>query len=258
MSLAAWLVVAFMLGPLVVVVGGSVTETPFVKFPPDGFTLAWYRQLLSRDDFFWSFVDSVVIATACTAAATLIGTLAAAGLYRAPFRGREAFRTFVASPLVLPTVITGVALLQVIYLADVSLPRTSLIVGHTLITVPYAVRTIGAGFLGLPPHIEEAAESLGASPLRVLRRVTLPAIAPSMAASVIFVFITSFDQATISIFLSGPDIMPLPVRIYSYIDYSIDPMVAAVSTLLILFAFALIVLLQKLLGLDRAFGTRTP
>ena len=247
----AWAVVLFILGPLVVIVGGSFTETPYVAFPPVGFTGRWYVQLMHRPDFLQSFALSVGLAAACCVGALLLGVPAAVGLHRhAP--GSRLFRAFLMSPLVLPTIVTGVALLQFYYLIDLDAPFPGLLVGHVLITVPYVVRTVGAGLQGLDPALEEAAGSLGAGPLRCLLRVTLPAVAPSMAAAVIFVFITSFDQATVSIFLAGPDTMPLPVRIYTYIDFAVDPMVAAVSTLLIVFAFALVAGLQKVLGLDRA------
>ena len=254
MGAAGWLVVLFILGPLIVIVGGSFTETPYVAFPPAGFTLRWYTQLLHRRDFLDSFVISLVLAALCSLGAMALGTAAAIGLHREEFAGRALYRAFLMSPLVLPTIVTGVALLQFYYLVDVDAPMTGLLIGHVLITIPYVIRTVGAGLAGLDPALEEAADSLGAGALRILFRVTLPAIAPSIMAAVIFVFITSFDQVTVSIFLAGPDVMPLPVRIYNYIDFAVDPMVAAVSTLLILFAFGLIALLQKMLGLNRAMG----
>lgn len=249
-----WLVVAFILGPLVVIIGGSFTETPYVAFPPTGFTLRWYEQLMHRTDFLQSFGISVLLALLCCAGSMVLGVAAVIGLHRHGFVGSRAFRAFLMSPLVLPTIVTGVALLQFYYLIDLDGPMTGLLIGHVLITVPYVVRTVGAGLVGLDPAIEEAAGSLGAGGLRTLMKVTLPAIAPSISAAVIFVFITSFDQATVSIFLAGPEMMPLPVRIYNYIDFAVDPMVASISTLLILFAFGIVALLQKVLGLDRAMG----
>ena len=253
-SVAGWLVVLFILGPLVIIVGGSFTETPYVAFPPIGFTLRWYEQLMHHGDFLRSFVISLMLAALCSVGAMALGVAAVIGLHRHGVAGGRLFRAFLMSPLVLPTIVTGVALLQFYYLIDLDAPLTGLLIGHVLITVPYVVRTVGAGLVGMDPAIEEAANSLGAGELRTLLRVTLPAIAPSIMAAVIFVFITSFDQATVSIFLAGPDMMPLPVRIYSYIDFAVDPMVASVSTLLILFAFGIIALLQKLLGLNRAMG----
>ncbi len=253
-AVAGWVVVLFILGPLVVIVGGSFTETPYVAFPPSGFTLRWYGQLMHRRDFLDSFLVSLALAVLCSAASMLLGVSAVVGLHRGGFAGRAAFRAFLMSPLVLPTIVTGVALLQFYYLLDLDAPLTGLLIGHVLITIPYVVRTVGAGLAGLDPAIEEAAESLGAGGMRTLLRVVLPAVAPSILAAVIFVFITSFDQATVSIFLAGPDAMPLPVRIYNYIDLAVDPMVAAVSAVLIVFAFGLVALLQRLLGLDRVTG----
>lgn len=249
-----WLVVAFILGPLVIIIGGSFTETPYVAFPPVGFTLRWYEQLMHRGDFLQSFLVSVGLGVLCCIGAMMLGVAAVIGLHRHGLAGSALFRAFLMSPLVLPTIVTGVALLQFYYLIELDAPLSGLLIGHVLITIPYVVRTVGAGLAGLDPAIEEAASSLGAGGMRTLLRVTLPAIAPSIMAAVIFVFITSFDQATVSIFLAGPDLMPLPVRIYAYIDFAVDPMVASVSTLLILFAFGIIALLQKLLGLDRAMG----
>lgn len=252
MDAAAWTVLVFLLLPLLAIIGASVSDTPYVAFPPVGFTLRWYSLLLQRTDLLGSFRDSVVIAVLCTIAATVLGVLAAAGLHR-QVRARAALQAFLLSPLILPTVVTGVALLQFYYLIDLDAPFTGLLIGHVVITVPYVVRTVGAGLLRLDPAIPEAAESLGATPARVLLRVTLPAVAPSILAAVIFVFVTSFDQATVSLFLSGPGVVPLPVRILNLIEVGMDPAIAAVSTLLILFAFALVALLQRLLGLDRAF-----
>ena len=251
---SAWLVVLFILSPLVIIIGGSFTETNYVAFPPHGFTLRWYKQLMGRQDFLQSFLFSTVLALACSAVAMFLGSLAAIGLHRHRFFGRPLLRGFLLSPLVLPTIVTGVALLQFYYLIDLDAPLLGLLIGHVLITVAYVIRTVGAGLVGLDPALEEAANSLGAGALRTMLKVTLPAIAPSIMSAAIFVFITSFDQATVSIFLSQSSVLPLPIRIYSYIEFAIDPMIAAVSAFLIVIAFVVIALLQKLLGLDRAFG----
>jgi putative spermidine/putrescine transport system permease protein len=253
-AVAGWSVLGFILLPLVVIIGGSFTTTPFVVFPPVGFTLRWYGQLLQRGDFLQSFGVSVALAGLTCAAAMVLGVAAVLGLHRRRFTGKAVFRAFLMSPLVLPTIVTGVALLQFYYLIELDASLTGLLIGHVLITVPYVIRTVGAGLVGLDPALEEAANSLGAGTLRTLLRITLPAVAPSVMAAVIFVFITSFDQATVSIFLAGPEMMPLPVRIYTYIEFAVDPMVASVSALLIVFAFTLIALLQRVLGLEKVAG----
>ena len=252
--LAAALVVVFILAPLLVIVGASFTTTPYIRFPPEGFTLQWYERLLQRSDFFESFLHSIVIAAACTAIATPLGALAAIDIHRISGRPREWLYSFVMAPLVLPTVVTGVALLQFYQVAYFDWTLAGLVLGHVIITIPYVVRSVGAGLFGIDPAIEEAAASLGASGRRVVLKILLPNLSPALLVSIIFVFIVSFDQVTVSIFLSGPDVTPLPIRIFSYVEYSADPMIAAVSALLIVFAYALVWALERSFGLDRVFG----
>ena len=255
LALANVAVVLFLLGPLIVIVGASFTTTPYVVFPPRGFTLDWYRALLERADFAEALHSSIVLGLLATAGAALLGIPAAIGLHQAGVRGRSVLRGFVMAPLTLPTIVTGVALLQFYYTIDLDAPMAGLLIGHMLIIVPYCVRTVGAALAALDPAMVEAAESLGASRLRIHLRVTLPAVAPSILAALAFMFVTSFDQVTLSVFLAGPEVMPLPVRLYTYIEFAIDPMVAAASTVLIVLAVLIVALAQRIAGLDRGlFG----
>lgn len=246
--------VVFLLAPLVVVIGGSFTTTDYVAFPPHGFTLRWYAALAKQADFIASFRDSAVLAAVTALVATPLGTLAALALHRHVGRGQAALRGFLLSPLILPTIVTAVALLQFYQRTGLDNIFLGLLAGHVLVVTPYVLRSVTAGLGGLDPAMLEAAQSLGAGEARILLRVLLPNIAPALLASVIFTFIMSFDETTLSLFLSGPDFMPLPVRIYNYIEFAIDPMVAAVSAVLIVFAYLLVLLLEKLVGLDKAFG----
>ncbi len=254
LSVMAWLVVLFLIVPLIVIVGASFTTTPYVSFPPQGFTLKWYQQLSTQKDFIRSFADSVLIGVIATAGAVLIGAPTAFGLRLGSVKAQTLLRSIVMAPLTLPTIVTGVALLQLYYTTDLDVPLAGIVIGHILVTVPYFIRTLGAGLEAVDQCVLEAAESLGAGRARLLRRVMLPAVAPSIFAGMIFVFITSFDQVTMSIFFSNATTMPLPIRIYSYIEFAIDPMIAALSTVLIAFAFAIVIALQKLLGLERALS----
>ncbi len=253
LAAAATLVVLFLLGPLVVVIGASFTTTAWVAFPPVGFTLEWYGALAARADFVAALRASVVLGLLATAGAALIGLPAAIGLHAMGGRARTLLRGFAMAPLTLPTIVTGVALLQFYYLIELDAPLGGLLLGHMLIITPYCVRTVGAALAALDPALAEAAESLGAPPWKVHLRVTLPAVAPSLAAACAFMFVTSFDQVTLSVFLAGPEVMPLPVRIYTYVEFAIDPMVAAASTVLIVLAVLVVALAQRLAGLDR-FG----
>ena len=248
-------VVVFLLGPLIVIVGASFTTTAYVVFPPQGFTLDWYRALLGRADFVAALQASVILGMLATAGAAVLGIPAAIGLHQAGARGRAVLGGVVMAPLTMPTIVTAVALLQFYYLIELDAPLAGLLIGHMLIVVPYCVRTVGAALAALDPAIAEAAESLGAGPWRVHLRVSLPAVAPSILAALAFMFVTSFDQVTLSVFLAGPEMMPLPVRLLAYIEFAIDPMVAAASSVLILLAVAVVLVGQRLAGLDRGvFG----
>ena len=250
----AGLTVLFILAPLVVVIGGSFTATSYVAFPPQGLTLRWFTALLHDRDFGQSFLDSLLLAVTAVVIATPLGTAAAIALHRDVRRGRAVLRGVLQAPLILPTIVMAIALLQFLQRAGISNVFTGLVIGHVLFTTPYVLRTVGASLSGLDPMLIEAAEGLGAGNWRILRHVLMPNVLPGIAAGAILAFIMSFDETTISLFLSGPDMMPLPVRLFNYIEFSIDPMVAAVSSVLILLAFAAVVLMERIVGLEPLFG----
>ncbi len=253
-QLASFLVLVFLIFPLIVIIGASFTTTPYVQFPPTGFTLKWYGDLVGRSDFLQSFIDSVVIGLVTVAGVGIVGTPTALSLRFGPERGRQVLRSFVTAPLTLPTIVTAVALLQVYYVSGLDFPWIAVTLGHILVTLPYYIRTLGAGLESLDPSALEAAESLGASRKRIFFKIIMPGVVPSIFAGMIFVFITSFDQVTMSIFFSSGSFMPLPIRIFSYIEFAIDPMIAAVSTLLIVVAFVAVIFMQKAMGLERGFA----
>jgi len=253
-SVIAWLSIVFLIAPLLVIVGSSFTETDFVTFPPRGFTLRWYAEAMVAGGFVDAFFDSLMIAAATMTGVALIGIPSALGLRMGSTRTQTILRSMIMAPLTLPAIVSGIALLQVYYASGLDAPFVGIVVGHILITVPFFIRTVTAGLESVPNSILEAAESLGASRARVLFRVLLPSIIPSIGAGLAFVFILSFDEVTMSIFFSNPEIMPLPIRIYNYIEFSVEPVIAAISTILILSAFVLVALLQRVFGIDRAFA----
>lgn len=248
------LVIVFLIGPLLIIIVGLFTTTTYLTFPPQGFTLHWYRQLLLMDDLLDATITSLIVAACASVAAMIVGTLAALALAQAEAVGREALRLFAISPLVFPTVVTGVALYDFVRGIDLESTIVALVIGHTLITVPYVVRNVGAALGGLDPALAEAAEGLGAGWFRIGREVLLPALAPALLVSVLLVFVVSFDQVSISIFLADSDTTTLPVLIYSYLEWGLDPRVAAISSITIVMAYAVVIAMQRLVGLDRVFG----
>jgi putative spermidine/putrescine transport system permease protein len=153
------------------------------------------------------------------------------------------------SPLMLPAILTGLALFQLFILSGVGRPVWGLIIGHTLVAVPYVLRTTLAVLHNFDTRIEEAAASLGASPARVFREVTLPLIRPGVIAGGIFAFIVSFDQFPISLFLVLPKGETLPVVLFNYIKFDLDGAIAAASMVSIVMALAVVLLLERLIGL---------
>lgn len=258
-QVATALVILFLLSPFVVTMLASLTTTEFVVFPPRGFTLRWYREILDHPEFIQSFFLSLGVAATTAAIATTIGTLAALALVRHRFPGRDLLQAFFLSPLMLPSVVLGVALLQFYSRIGLAASPVTLLLGHLVLTTPYVIRLVSASLAGFDRSLELAAAGLGATPLQVFTRVTLPIIRSGVLAGFAFAFVVSFDDLTIALFVVSTDVVTLPVRIFTYIQYAYDPLITSVSTLLILFAAAVMVVIERVLGIGnllRSQGAR--
>jgi putative spermidine/putrescine transport system permease protein len=234
MVLAAYVAafLAFILAPLVVVVGVSFEPRELLRFPPEGLSLRWYHAALASDQFVEAAWNSLVVALLATLGAALLGVPAAYGLARHEFRGKPVVTGLLNSPLLVPELVMGLALLQIIALLWLDPSVVTLTLGHILICLPYVVRMMHAAILGIDPAVEEAAANLGAGRIDVYRTVVLPMVRPALYASLLFAFLTSFDNAVLSLFLVSPRMQTLPISVYNYVQYSLDPAVAAISTLL--------------------------
>jgi putative spermidine/putrescine transport system permease protein len=249
-----YVIVAILLLPLAVVVMTSFTELGYVSFPPKGFTLRWYGEALRKQEFLDSFYLSLAVAAVTAALATALGTPVAVGLARYRFAGRDLLNAFFMSPLILPTVVIGIALLQFYNSIRIGATVASLILGHVIITTPYTIRLIAASLTGLDPSVERAARNLGASPARAFAAVTVPLILPGIMAGAIFAFITSFDNVTISVFLATPRMVTLPVRIYNLWDQPIYPWLVAICSLVIAWTVLLIAVIERVVSVRGLFG----
>jgi putative spermidine/putrescine transport system permease protein len=245
------LFLAFILAPLVVVVGASFEPRELLRFPPEGFSLRWYRAALSSPQFLEAAWNSLVIALFATLGAMLLGVPAAYGMARHRFPGREAVAGLLNSPLLVPELVMGLALLQIVALLLLDPSIMTLTLGHILICLPYVVRTMGAAIQGIDPTIEEAARNLGAGRWQVYRTVVLPMVRPALYASILFAFLMSFDNAVISIFLVSARTQTLPISIYNYVQYSLDPAIAAVSTLLMLVSALALWVASRLVPMEK-------
>lgn len=245
------LIYLYLLAPILIVVPVSFSAAAFVVFPPRGLSLRWYANFLTSRELTEALWLSIRLAVAVTLAATVIGTLAALALTRYRLPGREAIRTFLMAPIVLPGVVLGIALL--IFLNRTPLAQTfgGLFGAHLVVALPYVVRTVAATLEGFDRTVEEAAASLGAPPLAAFWTITLPLIKPGVIAGATFAFITSFDELVVSLFLTGPRLSTLPVQIYNYIEFASDPTIAAISVLLIVFTTAVVLLVERVVGFTR-------
>lgn len=252
--LAALTVAVYMviLAPIAVVVVASVSPTEVFTFPPAGFSLHWYRDFFADQSMQEGFILSFVVAALSSVISLVLGTLAAVALTRERFHLRDFITSFFLSPIVFPSLITGVALLLYFRLLGVPI-LPGLVLGHAIISVPYVIRTVAASLALFDVSLEEAARIHGASPLRAFLRVTLPVVQPGIVAGAVFAFIVSFSEVNVTLFLSGPGAATLPIHIFSQLQFGAGQVIiAAASTLQILLILVLMLVVEKLFGLSLA------
>lgn len=230
----------FMLCPLIFVVWLSFFKDAILFFPPSGYTFEWYAKALTDSAFASGFITSFQVAVLAAAFGVALGVLAALGIVRYRFRGDHAANTLLLSPLLIPAIVAGVAIylayLQLENLLNMDIVGTygGLVVAHVCLTIPWTVRLVSASMTGLNPSIEEAARNLGASGRVAFMRVTLPMLRPAIVAASLFSFIVSFENLELSLFLVGPGRTTLPIAILQYLEFNLDPTIAAVSAVQIL------------------------
>lgn len=245
------LVIIFMLAPLVIVCIVAFTPEETLTLPTSHFSLRWFDQVLHHPDFVQSFWNSLWLGLAAATLSTALAVPAAMAIVRFRAPGLQYLQGVFLSPLIIPHLVLGVALLRMFSLVGGQGSFGWLIFAHALIVTPYTMRLVMAALVGFDHSVEHAAYSLGASSFTVFRRMTLPMILPGITGGWLLAFINSFDELTMSIFVVSPATVTLPVRMYMYATESLDPMMAAVSALIVFLTLALMLLLDKVYGLDR-------
>ncbi|MBI2847485.1 MAG: ABC transporter permease [Chloroflexi bacterium] len=248
------LVYIFLVIPVVTVVVSSLSASKFPDFPPNGLGLSWYAKALSDRDFMTSFGISIALAALASFIATALGTLFALAIVRYRFPGRDAIHTFVMSPLILPHILIGISLLQLYSMMKLSTSIWTLLLGHVIIITPYIVRLVSASLAGFDRNLELAARNLGATPWQSFWRITLPIILAGVVAGMAFSFILSFDEVTMTVFLTSPGFVTIPVRIFMYLEIGLDTLIMAVGSLMVILAFVMMIFLERFIGLGKVFG----
>src|SRR5215475_12825798 len=195
-----------LLAPLAIVVAVSFGASPTYQFPPTELSLKWYRGFFGNSEFVRAFFSvSLVLGFLAAAIASLLGVIAAIGLIRFRFRGREAVEAFFLAPLFIPEILFGAALYLTYARLGIKPSMTSLLFGHIVICTPFVIRNVTAGLVGIDPRLEEAAMSLGASRVQAFLKVALPLIRSSVLSGLTFAFIISFSDINLALFISGPN-----------------------------------------------------
>ena len=242
----------FLLSPLAVVTVLSFSSGQFLSFPPPGFSLRWYAALLASGPVLEAAGTSVILAAIVTACAVLAGFPAALAVARG---GAPPWVAGALSlPLLLPTLVIGLALLMVLQPLGLLATWPGLALGHLMVVLPFVVRLLVTAFSTLPRDLEDAAATLGARPLAAFLHVTLPLAAPGAIAAATLSFLLSFDETVISLFLVGPRLTTLPVTLFHYAETRIDPMLAALAVSLIVLTLAVLLAVDRLVGVTRALG----
>lgn len=253
------LVIGFIVLPLVFIVWMSFFSNPILSFPPQGYTLAWYQRAWEMSDFRNGFFLSLRTGLIATTLALILGLPASFALVRGRFPGRETINTILMSPMVVPGIVGGSALfvffLELEFLTGWRIAGSSLglIIGHGLIALPWMIRLVTTALVSINPSVEEAARSLGASPLTVFFRVTLPVIKPGVIAGSLFAFVNSFIDLEKSLFLVGPDNTTLQIALINYLEWNFDSTIGAVATVQITLVTVLLLITDRYAKLSRAF-----
>lgn len=247
------LMAAFLLAPLAVVVIISFSSAPFLEFPPPGFSLRWYVQLFSTPAWVRSLEVSAQIFVPAALLATGMGTAAAYALVRGRIPGARIITACLMLPLIVPGMITAVALFGVYRGLGLNGTLTGLIIGHTIVCLPYVVATVSSSLRVQDDRLEQAASILGAPPWTAFRRVTLPLILPAVLSSLLVTMILSFDELIVSLLVSSARVRPVAVQMWSNLLGDFDPTISALAS--VCFAFALLVLVADL-ALRGGRGTR--
>jgi putative spermidine/putrescine transport system permease protein len=232
----------FLILPIVFIAALSFGSSQWLIFPPPSWTLRWYQELLADPRWLYSALTSLKIAAIVTVLSVVVGFLAAFGLNRGEFYGREMLRALFLTPMILPVVVLAVALYALFLKLNLAGTTIAFVIAHLLIALPFSIISIGNALEGFDKSVEDAAILCGASPWEARLRVTVPAVSHGIFAAAVFSFLASWDEVVLAIFMASPTLQTLPVKIWTTLRQDLTPVIAAASTLLIAFTIILMVL----------------
>jgi putative spermidine/putrescine transport system permease protein len=253
----AWSLLVFLVAPAMIAIPVSLTSQNYLSLPWDGLSLQYYREVFTSPDWMSSFFQSSVIGLTSAALATVMGTLAAVGLWRLSSRWGEVLRGFLLLPLVIPPIIAAMAFYRLYVPLRLIDTYTGLILAHAVLAAPLVLITVGASLAGFDRRLEQASRNLGASANQTLWRVILPSIRPGVISGAVFAFIASWDEIVVTLFLSKFSVYTLPRRMWNGIRENTDPAVAAAAVVLLGVTFAVFLIWALLQRRARRARTST-
>ncbi|TQE99323.1 MAG: ABC transporter permease [Spiribacter salinus] len=259
LSTGAWILgigaaLVYITLPAVVVVLAAFNERAILSFPPQEWSLRWFVKAVSYNDFQDGFVNGLIVTAWASTIAVVVGSTFAYAIDRLRFPGRDALETLLLSPLVIPHFTIGLGFL--ILASQLSMARsfTVVVITHVVLVLPFVLRSVYVSLQNLDVAYEKAAESLGASPGRVMRHVTIPLLAPGLFGGWLFAAVISFNEFTASLFVTGHRTQTLPVAMYTYVREYTDPTIAAISALFIGVTAVILIVANRFLGLGRVLA----
>jgi putative spermidine/putrescine transport system permease protein len=247
------LIFLFLIGPILVIIPLSFNAEPYftftdamLNFDADGYSLRWYEDFFTSDEWLRSIRNSFIVAIFSTILATVLGTIAALGLSSRFMPYRSLVMAVLISPMIVPLIISAAAMF--FFYSKISLAQTFLgvILAHTALGLPFVVITVTATLTGFDNTLTRASASLGANPTRTFFKVILPLVTPGVVSGALFAFITSFDEVVVVLFLAGPEQKTIPIQMWSGIREQISPTILAVASLLVLLSIGLLTMVELL------------
>ncbi|HBZ79744.1 MULTISPECIES: ABC transporter permease [Brevibacillus] len=250
LALFTLLVFLFLLGPLIIISFTSFEPGSVLKFPPEGFSLRWYDNIFNVEMFMTTFQTSMIVSLLGNLLALLLGIPAAYALSRFQFRGKGLLNGIFISPVLIPGIVMGFAMLKYVIVVYHLPIYAGLLVGHTVLMLPFIIRVIASSLSNFDFAIEEAALSLGAGRLETFFKVVLPNIRSGIIAAILIAFLESFNNVDISVFMTGPGVSTLPIQMLTYVENNFDPTIAAISVVLMMITAILMFVIERLMGLS--------
>lgn len=206
----------------------------------EGFSLKWYKELFRDRDLQEALINSLVLAGLSCLCAVVIGTTGAIGMHKRKSRMDGVVSSLSMLPIMIPEIILGMVFLSVFSFMNLPFGMLTLVIAHTTFCVPYVYSMVKARLVGMDKSLEEAALDMGASPVRVFFDITLPLIMPAILSGVMLSFAMSFDDVVISIFVTGPKVNTLPIKIYTQMKTGVTPEINALATMMLLITVLLL------------------